>query len=130
MVPADPTADTTHQQHFCGMPLLTPLQSYPSDASEIQSLGYILTLAAKETQKVTSDFEEVEFRRPGILQSQKYVQKVLNSQSMKQMSTSLSKQFFFFLQLLENIDLLELGGARPCPCLTAGRPLSSWLFLL
>ena len=104
------------------MPLLTHFQSYPSDASEIQSLGYFLALAAQETQKVTFDlyFEEVEFRRPGILQSQKDVQKVLNSQSMKQMSTSLSKQFFFFLQLLENIDLLELGGARPCPCLTAG----------
>lgn len=27
--------------------------------------------------------------------------------------------FFFFPQLLENIDLLELGGAWPCPSLTA-----------
>ena len=87
-----------HQKHFHGMPLLTHFQRYPSDASEIQSLGYFLALAAQETQKVTFDlyFEEVEFIRPGILQSQKDVQKVLNSQNMKQMSTSLSKQFFFF----------------------------------
>ena len=76
------------------MPLLTHFQRYPSNASEIQSLGYILALAAKETEKVTTDlyFEEVEFRRPGILQSQKDIQKVLNSQSMKHMSTTLRKQ--------------------------------------
>lgn len=88
---------------------------------EIQSLGYALARAAKETQKVTSDlyFEEAESRRPGILQSQKDVQKVLNSQSMKEMSTTLRKQFFF-PQLLENIDLF---GTRLCltmSLLTAG----------
>ena len=82
------------QKHFRGMPLLTHFQRYPSNASEIQSLGYILALAAKETEKVTTDlyFEEAEFRRPGILQSQKDIQKVLNNLSMKHMSTTLRKQ--------------------------------------
>lgn len=82
------------QKYFHGTPLLTHFQRYPSNASEIQSLGYILALAAKETEKVTTDlyFEEVEFRRTGILQSQEDIQKVLNSQSMKHMSTTLRKQ--------------------------------------
>lgn len=61
-----------HQKHFCGRPSCFPdsllNQGYLFDASEWQGLGHILTLAARETQKVAFDlyFEEVEFIRSKI----------------------------------------------------------------
>lgn len=61
-----------YQKHFCGGPSGSPNsllnQSYLFDASEWQGLGHILTLAARETQKVAFDwyFEEVEFIRSEI----------------------------------------------------------------
>lgn len=69
-------------------------QSCLSGALEWQGLGYILTLDVRETQKVTFDlyFQEVDFRRPEILQKPEGALKVRNSQSMEKMPMTLEKQ--------------------------------------